>query len=147
MRNTYKVIHRHPKPLTPETLEDQIEDQFDDLRLPLRHLAITLVALVLAIVLSMAGFRYVQASDPYIREVLALEGSSPRGEAIFKMNCAVCHGIKATGEVGPNLVGVSDRRTKVSLIQQVTSGRTPPMPQFQPDPQSMADLLAYLELL
>jgi mono/diheme cytochrome c family protein len=147
MRNTYKVIHRHPKPLTPETLEDQLEDQLDDLRLPLRRLVITLLAFTLIIGLSIAGFRYVQASDPYIREVLALDGLSPRGEAIFKMNCAVCHGIQATGEVGPNLVGIADHRTKVSLIQQVTSGRTPPMPQFQPDPQSMADLLAYLERL
>ncbi|MFH7245838.1 MAG: c-type cytochrome [Spirulina sp.] len=94
-----------------------------------------------------ATVRYVQASDPYIHEVLSLEGNLERGEAIFKMNCAVCHGFEATGEVGPTLVSVSDHRTKVSLIKQVVSGQTPPMPQFQPDPQAMADLLGYLESL
>jgi hypothetical protein len=29
----------------------------------------------------------------------------------------------------------------------VISGRTPPMPRFQLDPQDMADLLAFLHLL
>jgi len=33
----------------------------------------------------------------------------------------------------------------LDLIRQVTSGQTPPMPQFQPSPQEMADLLKYLE--
>jgi len=88
-----------------------------------------------------------QASEPYIKEVLAQEGNADRGEAIFKMNCAVCHGIEATGEVGPTLRGVSDHKTKVSLIKQVISGKTPPMPQFQPNAQDMADLLKYLEKL
>jgi hypothetical protein len=33
------------------------------------------------------------------------------------------------------------------MIQQVTGGNTPPMPQFQPDPQEMADLIEYLKTL
>jgi hypothetical protein len=33
------------------------------------------------------------------------------------------------------------------LIQQVVSGNTPPMPQFQPEAKDMADLLEYLEQL
>ncbi|MFM6660226.1 MAG: cytochrome c, partial [Microcystis panniformis] len=32
-------------------------------------------------------------------------------------------------------------------IEQVISGKTPPMPKFQPDTQAMADLLVYLENL
>lgn len=127
--------------LAPETLKDQA----DDLGPLLRRAALALVALVAAIGIGFGLVRYIQASDPYIHEVLNLEGNVDRGEAIFKMNCAVCHGFEATGEVGPTLVRVSDRRTKVSLIKQVTSGQTPPMPQFQPDPQAMADLLGYLE--
>ncbi|MGD1908102.1 MAG: c-type cytochrome [Leptolyngbyaceae cyanobacterium] len=93
------------------------------------------------------GIRQVQASDPYIHNVLALHGEQERGQAIFQMNCAVCHGIEANGEVGPSLLKVSGRMSKVRLIKQVTSGRTPPMPQFQPEAQDMADLLAYLESL
>ncbi|NJL45510.1 MAG: cytochrome c [Leptolyngbyaceae cyanobacterium SM2_3_12] len=129
--------------LTQEALEKQTEE----LNALLPRAAFALVALALVVVLSVAGFRYFQALDPYIHEVLSMEGDASRGEAIFKMNCAVCHGIAATGEVGPALIGVSDHKTKVSLIKQVTSGQTPPMPQFQPASQDMADLLQYLEKL
>jgi len=129
--------------LAPETLDEQTED----LGMLLRRAALTLVALALVVGVGFAFVRYAQASDPYIHEVLSLKGDTSRGEAIFKMNCAVCHGFEALGEVGPTLVDVSDHRTKVSLIKQVTGGKTPPMPQFQPDPQAMADLLEYLEAL
>ncbi|NJL47978.1 MAG: cytochrome c [Leptolyngbyaceae cyanobacterium SM2_5_2] len=113
----------------------------------LRRAAFVLASLVLVIGIGLASIRYAQASDPYIHQVLSLQGDTSRGEAIFRMNCAVCHGFDALGEVGPALIRVSDHRTKVSLIKQVTSGQTPPMPQFQPDPQAMADLLEYLEAL
>ena len=107
--------------------------------------AIALMGMVtLTIVL---GVRQVQASDPYIHQVLSLQGEQARGQAIFQMNCAVCHGIEANGEVGPSLLKVSGRMSKIRLIQQVTSGSTPPMPQFQPEAQDMADLLTYLESL
>lgn len=129
--------------LAPETLKEQA----DDLGPLLRRAALILMAIAAAIGLGLGLVRYIQASDPYIHEVLSLEGNISQGEAIFKMNCAVCHGFEATGEVGPTLVRVSDHRTKVSLIKQVISGQTPPMPQFQPDPQAMADLLGYLESL
>lgn len=113
----------------------------------LKRTALVLLAVVMAVVLVIAGFRHMQASEPYIRDVLAQDGDVNRGDAIFKMNCAVCHGLEATGEVGPTLRGVSDHKTKVSLIKQVISGKTPPMPQFQPSPQDMADLLEFLEKL
>lgn len=129
--------------LAPETLNDQV----NDLGPLIRRAALMLIVVVAVIGVSLGLVRYIQASDPYIHEVLSLEGDVGQGEAIFQMNCAVCHGLAATGEVGPTLVHVSDHRTKVSLIKQVISGQTPPMPQFQPDPQAMADLLGYLESL
>jgi mono/diheme cytochrome c family protein len=129
--------------LTPETLDKQT----DDLSSLLKKAALIAVTLVLTVVLSVVAVRYSQASDPYIHQVLSLSGDSNRGEAIFRMNCAVCHGLEANGEVGPKLVGVSDHKTRVGLIKQVISGQTPPMPQFQPEPQDMADLLIYLEHL
>jgi mono/diheme cytochrome c family protein len=104
-------------------------------------------AIALAVGLVCLGIRTVQASEPYIQAVLVLRGDATHGQAIFQMNCAVCHGIEANGEVGPSLVNVSDRLSHVKLIHQVVSGETPPMPQFQPDPQEMADLLKYLETL
>jgi mono/diheme cytochrome c family protein len=90
---------------------------------------------------------YVEHADPYIRNVLALEGHSDRGQEIFVMNCATCHGLLGKGEVGPSLQHVSSRKSDVGLIHQVVSGDTPPMPQFQPSEQDMADLLQFLEQL
>jgi mono/diheme cytochrome c family protein len=83
-------------------------------------------------------------TDPYTRQTLELTGSAQHGGHLFLLNCAGCHGIAAQGLVGPNLHGVAERKNQRQLIQQVVSGRTPPMPRFQPDPQAMADLLAYL---
>ena len=82
--------------------------------------------------------------DPYTRQTLKLTGSEEQGGKLFLINCAGCHGIEGQGLVGPNLHGVSSRKNQRQLIHQVVSGQTPPMPRFQPDPQAMADLLAYL---
>lgn len=86
-------------------------------------------------------------TDLYTRQTLELKGSAGRGGQLFRLNCAGCHGMAAQGLVGPNLHGVSERKSQRQLIQQVVSGRTPPMPRFQPDPQAMADLLAFLDAL
>ncbi len=83
-------------------------------------------------------------ADPYTRQTLELSGSAEHGGLLFRINCAGCHGLGGQGLVGPNLQGVAERKTSRQLIQQVVSGRTPPMPRFQPEPQAMADLLAYL---
>jgi mono/diheme cytochrome c family protein len=107
-------------------------------------LVLTVVAVV---VLVSVGIEYVQMQDPYVQAVLAETGDPDRGEAIFINNCAGCHRADGSGLVGPSLWGVSDRRSKFALIHQVVSGATPPMPQFQPSPQEMADLLRYLESL
>ena len=85
--------------------------------------------------------------DPYVVATRSLDGDAQHGGLLFRINCAGCHGIAAQGVVGPNLHGVSQRKKDPALIQQVISGKTPPMPSFQPDPQSMADLLAYLHEL
>ena len=86
-------------------------------------------------------------TDPYTRSTLELAGSAEHGGRLFLLNCAGCHGIAGQGLVGPNLHGVAQRKNDRQLIQQVVSGRTPPMPRFQPEPQDMADLLAYLRSL
>jgi mono/diheme cytochrome c family protein len=80
----------------------------------------------------------------YVRTVLNLPGDVTQGQAIFQMNCAVCHGATGNGNVGPSLRSVANRKSREGLIQQVISGKTPPMPQFQPSEQTMADLLSYL---
>ncbi len=97
-------------------------------------------ACIVVVMLVLPGAR----TDPYTRQTLALQGSVEHGALLFRLNCAGCHGIAAQGLVGPDLHGVAERKNQRQLIQQVVSGRTPPMPRFQPEPQAMADLLAYL---
>jgi len=114
---------------------------------PVRQVTAVLLGILAIISVAIAGIHYLDRADPYIRDVLALEGDTSRGTDIFLMNCATCHGVYGKGEVGPSLQNVSSRKSKVGLIRQVVSGRTPPMPQFQPTPQDMADLLEFLKTL
>lgn len=113
----------------------------------MQAIAVAILAALLGILAYLVGLYHFQYSDPYIRDVLALDSDVQHGQAIFQMNCSSCHGISGDGLVGPSLHHVSDRKSEVALIRQVTSGQTPPMPQFQPEPQAMADLLGYLETL
>jgi mono/diheme cytochrome c family protein len=111
-----------------------------------RTVAIVILVLSVAIV-AIVQSQWFQPLDPYVQTVLELSGDRERGQAIFSMNCAVCHGADGAGHVGPRLWEVASRKSRVAIIEQVTSGKTPPMPQFQPAPQDMADLLRYLETL
>ena len=110
-----------------------------------------IAALILGVLALSASFLMgmypFQKRDPYIDRVLSSLGNPVQGHAIFQMNCASCHGLNADGKIGPSLKGVSSRRNNTFLIEQVTSGRTPPMPQFQPSVKEMADLLQYLNTL
>jgi len=118
-----------------------------ELDFPFQRVALVVLAGLLSLGLIVYGVNHVRASEPYTQSVLSLEGRADRGREIFQMNCAGCHGSQADGFVGPTLHGVSSRKSSSRLIEQVTSGDTPPMPQFQPKPQDMADLLAYLQKL
>ena len=106
-------------------------------------IAVTFVIVVIAIVFWILR----PPIDQYTQSVLNLSGDPVQGRSIFVMNCVACHGQWANGKVGPSLHHVSDRKSDVRLVQQVVSGETPPMPQFQPSPQDMADLLSYLKQL
>lgn len=118
---------------------------------PMQPALVKVIPMFLGIALTILAWLgvvyYVEHADPYIRDVLALEGDAERGQEIFVMNCATCHGLLGKGEVGPSLQHVSSRKSDVGLIHQVISGDTPPMPQFQPREQDMADLLEFLERL
>ncbi|MEB3310756.1 MAG: cytochrome c [Snowella sp.] len=105
-----------------------------------------ILALLLATIL-MGSWYLSQIPNPYIQEVLSLPGNLSRGEAIFQANCGVCHGLQGMGNIGPSLQAVPQRKSQTQLIEQVISGKTPPMPKFQPNSQAMADLLSYLETL
>ena len=86
-------------------------------------------------------------ADPFIKETLNTQGSIEKGHRIFRMNCVGCHGIAAQGLVGPNLNEATSHLSDVKIINQVVKGLTPPMPSFEIDSQSMADLLSYMHSL
>jgi mono/diheme cytochrome c family protein len=117
----------------------------NEIQNPIERLVIFALAVLLAIGLASLAIRYFQVADPYVTSVLSLTGDPIQGSAIFQMNCAGCHTSLTDTQVGPSLCKVSKHKSEIALIRQVTSGRTPPMPQFQPSPQEMADLLSYLE--
>jgi mono/diheme cytochrome c family protein len=108
---------------------------------------IGVVVLLVAVGITFVTTHSLRAQDPYVLSVLQRVGDAKRGQEIFQLNCATCHGLAAAGEVGPDLRDVSERKSGVALIEQVISGKTPPMPQFQPNEKDMADLLSFLKTL
>ena len=85
--------------------------------------------------------------DPFITETLSIQGVALSGSKLFKINCVGCHGISAQGFVGPDLHEVTQETSDKKIVNQVIRGLTPPMPSFEIDPESMADLLAYMHSL
>ena len=85
--------------------------------------------------------------DPFIIETLSIKGEALSGSKLFKINCVGCHGISAQGLVGPDLHDVTQELSDKKIINQVIRGLTPPMPSFEIEPKSMADLLAYMHSL
>tara|TARA_X000000368_G_scaffold383759_1_gene341887 strand:- start:190 stop:582 length:393 start_codon:yes stop_codon:yes gene_type:complete len=85
--------------------------------------------------------------DPFITQTLSIEGDALSGSKLFKINCVGCHGISAQGFVGPDLHEATNEMSDKKIINQVIRGLTPPMPSFEIEPKSMADLLAYMHSL
>ena len=85
--------------------------------------------------------------EPFIKETLSIQGDALSGSKLFKINCVGCHGISAQGLVGPDLHDTTQKLSDQKIINQVIKGLTPPMPSFEIEPQSMADLLAYMHSL
>ena len=111
---------------------------------PLRIFLLSAATVVLIIFLwSMGSFK----QDPFITETLSIQGEALSGSKLFKINCVGCHGISAQGFVGPDLHEATEEMNDKKIINQVIRGLTPPMPSFEIDPQSMADLLAYMHSL
>ncbi len=131
-------------------LEDPVlnPDQIPNPDLSLQKALLVVLGWMLVIAVIIAGVYQVRLSDPYVRDVLNNHvGQVAQGNAIFQMNCSGCHGTAGNGKVGPSLRKVANHRSQVGLIYQITSGKTPPMPKFQANPQEMADLLSYLQTL
>jgi mono/diheme cytochrome c family protein len=75
---------------------------------------------------------------------VAEAGDVGRGEAVFSVNCAGCHGADASGGVGPALVGTGLTAAEVASI--VAEGRGV-MPAGLVEGQHAADVAAYVASL
>lgn len=124
-----------------------MDNQLVQSRVWLNRLILIIMAVMLIVGFSILGIYWQKTSDPYAYDVLSLEGDPQKGLAMFQINCAGCHNLRADKNVGPRLEDITKRKSQRDIITQVTSGRTPPMPKFQPSKQEMADLLSYLSQL
>jgi mono/diheme cytochrome c family protein len=124
-----------------------VDNQLAQYQVISQRIFVSLAIVISIIAIGVLGIYFQDNSDPYVKEVLTLDGNSENGRAIFQINCAGCHGIQASGDIGPSLIDIPKRKSKSALIEQVISGKTPPMPKFQPSVQTMADLLSYLQKL
>jgi mono/diheme cytochrome c family protein len=136
------------KGVKEQTVQNQaVDSQKTGSRKVVQRVWLVVAMLLIAVGIAFWRVQALGAQDPYMQSVLQKVGDANRGQEIFQMNCATCHGLAAAGEVGPDLREVSQRKSSVALIQQVISGKTPPMPQFQPNEKDMADLLSFLKTL
>lgn len=124
-----------------------MDNQLVQSKIWLNRILLISVTVMLIAGSSILGIYWQGNFDPCISEILSLEGDAQNGLAIFQINCAGCHNLQANRNVGPRLENISKRKSSKDLIVQVTSGKTPPMPKFQPSQQEMADLLSYLNQL
>ena len=109
-----------------------------------RIFSLSIATIILLIILwNIENFK----QDPFITETLSIQGETISGSKLFKINCVGCHGISAQGFVGPDLHEVTQEMSDKKIVNQVIRGLTPPMPSFEIEPQSMADLLEYMHSL
>jgi len=75
-------------------------------------------------------------------------GDRRRGEELYKASCAVCHGPRAIGGVGPRLVGNPVLSNDKAFWKIVHEGRhvMPPLKDAVTE-QQMADIQAWLKML
>ena len=91
---------------------------------------IAALATLAATACAVLAFALYQAAsvDPYAQTVLALNGDPGQGGRLFRINCAGCHGLAAQGLVGPDLNGVTERKTMPSLCSRWSAATRHPCP-------------------
>ncbi len=66
-----------------------------------RRVVTVVVGMLFMLCFSLGGVYALTPNDPYVQSVLHIDGNADRGHDIFQLNCATCHGLEASGEVGP----------------------------------------------
>ena len=96
-------------------------NQFSKLKDVIGGLTPTLLAIIIfALVVS---WYLHKMSEPHVQEVLSLKGDMNRGQAIFEINCAECHGLQSNGSVISSLDNFHKYKSKIEVIYPVTRGK------------------------
>jgi len=75
-----------------------------------------------------------------------------KGQKLFNMNCAVCHGTKALGDIGPNLTDnkwIYGKGQTLEIANIVVNGTKNGMPNFKHylKPDEVGEIIAFLKTL
>jgi mono/diheme cytochrome c family protein len=97
----------------------------------------------------------VLAGSLYVSNAVANQQPNvPRGAQVFAQNCQVCHGVNASGRMGPALMPIPPDITNAprpAVVQQLTglvrNGIPGAMPGFLPQQISDADVAALVDYL
>lgn len=90
-----------------------------------------------------------QVTAAATRPVPETQANAARGQAIYEMNCAACHGRDGEGMDGPKLQGIAARYSYEATMAFLRDPRAP-MPRLYPDPlndQGIADVATYIRSL
>ena len=105
-----QIIEKSAEPVISEETTEPIKGSSRSLQ---RAVAMV-CGLLLLLCISLWSLYSLRPSDPYVQSVLQLTGEPQRGKEIFTLNCAGCHGLDASGEVGPALRNVSERKSRTA---------------------------------
>jgi cytochrome c551 len=106
--------------------------------------ALAPVLLLATVTLATFGLAQWHPFTPETAPAAEAGGDVTRGETVFSVNCAGCHGTDASGGIGPALGGTGLTATEVASI--VAEGRGV-MPAGLVEGQDAADVAAYVASL
>ena len=82
--------------------------------------------------------------DTRVDTILDLEGDAVAGEAVYRDECATCHGLAGEGGIGPAMADAADL-DEAALVTVVLDGVGDSMPPCDTLPdQDIADLVAFV---
>jgi len=97
--------------------------------------------LLVTVTLATFGLAKWHPFSPAAAPAASVAGDAGRGRQVFVVNCAGCHGMDATGGIGPSLHGIGLTAPDVEEI--VASGRGV-MPPGVVEGREAADVAAYV---
>ena len=94
---------------------------------------------------------YYQHSDSIVHAYSAKSESLEHGEKLYTQNCTVCHGEKAQGLIGPNLIDEywitgSDNESMLKIIMEGNQNGMPNY-KYKLSPEEAVEIVVYIQSL